>query len=384
MIAFTMGMTISNSNMLGESRKVFVYACATSEECQTEITEAQNKRAQLQAEQKALEAKSASTEEQIKNIIGQIAAYNAEITAVTVELTNLANQIKQLTASIVEKDNQVKKRLVQSQLAYETDYALAFIANSTSITDMLERTNVVNSLTSADRDLINTLQAQQDELKKAEEKQKTRQKELETLLEEQKKLQEAKQKELEAYLAAKRAAEEGALKALRDEELSQAQLASIEAAKRGAPSITSGTALQNEKAAFAYFVGQGYTKEAAAGIIGNYYAESGMDPTISQIGGGPGRGIGQWGYNADGGRYNQLLAWAAQNGLNPQDLGTQLAWTVKEMISYGMEPTMKSIRSIEEATTYFGRVWERPACLECSLSTRISYAKQAYARNAHL
>ena len=39
----------------------------------------------------------------------------------------------------------------------------------------------------------------------------------------------------------------------------------------------------------------------AAGIIGNLDQESGMDPTISQYDGGPGRGIAQW---STGGRWD--------------------------------------------------------------------------------
>jgi len=57
----------------------------------------------------------------------------------------------------------------------------------------------------------------------------------------------------------------------------------------------------NEKTAFDYFVNRGMTKIRAAGIIGNLDQESGMDPTIQQYGGGPGRGIAQW---STGGRWD--------------------------------------------------------------------------------
>ena len=50
----------------------------------------------------------------------------------------------------------------------------------------------------------------------------------------------------------------------------------------------------NEKPAFDYFRLKGLTDIQSAGIVGNLDAESGLDPTIHQIGGGPGRGIAQW------------------------------------------------------------------------------------------
>lgn len=359
-----------------------VYACTTTVECQNEITEAQKRREQLQQEQKTLEGKSESIGVQIQNIIKQIETFSAEITAVNIELTNLEAQHKQLAASIAEKDRIIKLRMMEIQLSYETNEALDFIANSSSVTDMIERVQAVDTITEADQKMIKILEAQKQEIVKNEEFQKNRREQLEKLVNEQQALQKSKEVELTEYLAAAEKAKVAQSVALRDEQLSQAQLAAIERAKQAAPTVTNGTALQNEKIAFAYFVSQGYTKAAAAGIIGNFYVESGMNPTQVQIGGGPGHGLGQWGYNDDGGRYNQLLAWAAKNNLSPTNLGTQLAWTVKEMVSFGMDPTMKSITNVAAATEYFGREWERPACLACSLNERIGYANQAYLRNA--
>ncbi len=43
-----------------------------------------------------------------------------------------------------------------------------------------------------------------------------------------------------------------------------------------------------------FFIGRGFTKEQAAGIVGNLYAESGLNHSIKQIGGGPGFGLAQW------------------------------------------------------------------------------------------
>ncbi|MDN5727116.1 MAG: phage tail tip lysozyme, partial [Propionibacteriales bacterium] len=66
-------------------------------------------------------------------------------------------------------------------------------------------------------------------------------------------------------------------------------------------SVTVAIIRANEKAAFDYFVAKGLTTVQAAGVIGNLDQESGMDPTISELSGGPGRGIAQW---SAGGRWD--------------------------------------------------------------------------------
>lgn len=63
---------------------------------------------------------------------------------------------------------------------------------------------------------------------------------------------------------------------------------------------TPGINRTNERKAFDFFVSEGLSKMQAAGIVGNLDQEWGMDPRITQIGGGPCRGIAQWG-SAGGG-----------------------------------------------------------------------------------
>src|SRR6185312_11660983 len=84
----------------------------------------------------------------------------------------------------------------------------------------------------------------------------------------------------------------------------------------------------NEQTAFNYFVNKGMTKIRAAGIIGNLDQESGMDPTIKQYGGGPGRGIAQWSVGGRWDTYSQdNVVWYAANkdgGLSRWSLQAQL------------------------------------------------------------
>src|SRR5262249_15600101 len=107
------------------------------------------------------------------------------------------------------------------------------------------------------------------------------------------------------------------------------------------PPIMSEAAMaNNEQTAFNYFVNKGLTKVQAAGIVGNLIQESGVDPTIAQYGGGPGRGIAQW---SVGGRWNSgtdsVATYAANNGGNRWALTTQLDfiwWELNHYSSYGL------------------------------------------------
>src|SRR6185312_1929613 len=82
----------------------------------------------------------------------------------------------------------------------------------------------------------------------------------------------------------------------------------------------------SDKIAFDYFVGQGLTDVQAAGIVGNLDQESGMSPTIAQIGGGPGRGIAQWsvGERWNGSKNDNVAWYAQQKGASMYSLDLQL------------------------------------------------------------
>lgn len=78
--------------------------------------------------------------------------------------------------------------------------------------------------------------------------------------------------------------------------------------------------------AFQYYVDKGWSPYAAAGIVGNFMAESGLNPnTIHDRG--TGFGIAGWRDEKPGvGRKSNLIKFAKDNKLNPRDLDTQLAF----------------------------------------------------------
>ncbi|BCJ29253.1 phage tail tip lysozyme [Actinocatenispora sera] len=141
-----------------------------------------------------------------------------------------------------------------------------------------------------------------------------------------------------------------------------------------APSVIT----QNEQAAFNYFVAKGLTAQQSAGIIGNLDQESGMDPTIWEYGGGPGRGIAQW---SAGGRWDtdpgdNVAEFAA--GGNVYDLTLQLNFIWFELTSfpgYGLGD-LQAAGTIDDAVLAFQNKYE--ICGACNSTNRINFAYAAY------
>jgi len=116
----------------------------------------------------------------------------------------------------------------------------------------------------------------------------------------------------------------------------------------------------NAEKVFNYLIGYGFTEQAAAGVIGNLMQESGVNPQSRQLGGGPGRGIMQWGTGpGSGGRWDALVAWAASSGKDPWKLDTQVEWMMKEMRSYGTLNRLKGVTDVKKAVEIFEREMEK-------------------------
>lgn len=141
---------------------------------------------------------------------------------------------------------------------------------------------------------------------------------------------------------------------------------------------------RHEKA-FNFFKSRGYSKEAAAGIIGNLMQESGTDlnPSLHQKGG-PGRGLAQWTVGSD--RWRQLLSYAKKKGTKWDDFQTQLEFIDQEMNNKNLNPfwrkqnsslqAFKNQKSVDNATYLFDRVYERSG--KPMMKNRKKYANQVY------
>jgi hypothetical protein len=113
------------------------------------------------------------------------------------------------------------------------------------------------------------------------------------------------------------------------------------------------------KYAMDFFTSRGFTNQAAAGIVGNLVAESGVNPKSEQYGGGRGRGIAQWTVDQ---RWQTYLKFAKNRELNPLDLDAQLRFIIHEMPSQMGESakTIKTMTDANAAAKLFMDKYERP------------------------
>lgn len=117
----------------------------------------------------------------------------------------------------------------------------------------------------------------------------------------------------------------------------------------------------------------GFSAEAAAGVMGNMYAESNCTPNIEEYGGGGGFGLCQW----TASRRTDLVNWCANNGYDYKSLEGQLNFMLYEVETYNMT-YIKTISSVEEATRVFLTDFERAGIVRWSV--RINAANDYYSR----
>ncbi|WP_146126985.1 phage tail tip lysozyme [Labrys okinawensis] len=119
-----------------------------------------------------------------------------------------------------------------------------------------------------------------------------------------------------------------------------------------------------ESAAMSYFIGRGYSREQAAGIVGNLVHESaGLAPSSRNPGdgsdGSDSVGIAQW----NGTRAKSLKAFAADRGKDWRDLSVQLAFVDHELNTdyAGVKARLRATNTADEAAGVFVTDYERPA-----------------------
>lgn len=149
----------------------------------------------------------------------------------------------------------------------------------------------------------------------------------------------------------------------------------------GAPSQTpvntadasSAVGSSNTEKGFNFLLAQGFTDIQAAAILGNFIAESGMEPNIeSSFPGEESFGIAQW--NPASNRRQQLEEFASTRGLDYRVLETQLQFFVHDFSTlspgfFGYNQ-FRQMTNINEATDYFCDKYERPAAAHANKPRR--------------
>lgn len=124
------------------------------------------------------------------------------------------------------------------------------------------------------------------------------------------------------------------------------------------------------KKAYNYYLNRGVKANVAAGIVGNLYKESGLNPNA--VGDkGTAYGVAQW----RGDRLSNLKKYASSKGRSYSDLDTQLDFILDEQGENQVLSLMGS-QSPEVAAKTFADKYERPNPKYADYSTRSSVAKQ--------
>ena len=135
-----------------------------------------------------------------------------------------------------------------------------------------------------------------------------------------------------------------------------------------------------EEVVWDYLKAAGYSDIQVAGIIGNLYQESGLNPARVESNG-EGIGLVQWSF----GRKQSLINYASSKGKDWSDLESQLEFLVSELDSKQFYQPYKdkfeNPYSVSEATEAFCFGFERPNKAKANLSFRQEKAWEAYYRN---
>lgn len=127
--------------------------------------------------------------------------------------------------------------------------------------------------------------------------------------------------------------------------------------------VTDGTTKKNMEAIWGFLRNQGFSEQAAAGIMGNIKSESNFNPAAIEASNGEGHGIVQWSFS----RKEKLFARAAARGVEWSDMGVQLDMLLEELNQYNFIPYFSSLdefkkcTDIRKATEAFMICFERPA-----------------------
>ena len=128
----------------------------------------------------------------------------------------------------------------------------------------------------------------------------------------------------------------------------------------------------NVEKAWNFYISQGFSKEATAGILGNYMRESRMNPSIVERGNNIGFGIAQWSFA----RRINLVTSSSLEG--------QLRYSIVKMqnMSFGKYnySSFKRINNVKEATTVFEKYFERAGVV--AIDERTKYAEEIYRKYA--
>src|SRR5919199_4021508 len=132
----------------------------------------------------------------------------------------------------------------------------------------------------------------------------------------------------------------------------------------------------NSQIAYEYYISQGMSPAGAAGIVGNLFVESGVNPRVTPGDGGIARGIAQW-------HPDRWERWVLRDPLNTgpgqeNELQTQLHASVAEMKSMGVWNALKGMTDPGAAARYVNDHYEISASRNGPAPNRVNAAHEAF------
>lgn len=132
----------------------------------------------------------------------------------------------------------------------------------------------------------------------------------------------------------------------------------------------------NIEKAWNFYIEEGFSPEATAGILGNYMRESRINPEVEEVGNSIGYGLAQWSFT----RRTDLERWAKENNLKVSSMEAQLNFSMYEMEKmtfgrYSLED-FKKIKDVKLATEVFEQHFERAGVV--AMNERIYFAENIY------
>lgn len=132
----------------------------------------------------------------------------------------------------------------------------------------------------------------------------------------------------------------------------------------------------NEEQTWNFFISKGLSEKQVAGMIGNFQVEApGINPKTNQTGGGPGRGIAQWGVND---RWAALQKWAGSKDIFSLQTQLEFVWYELNGSEKAAFDKFKPTTTIRDATSVFMSKYERPGVE--AFAERLAAANLAYGK----
>lgn len=166
----------------------------------------------------------------------------------------------------------------------------------------------------------------------------------------------------------------GGSQSAQTESSSSSNSGSSQGGSSGGSSAPQATGGDNASIIWNFMISNGFNAYQAAGILGNWWVESRLDPAAVQPNG-AGHGLGQWSF----GRWTNLSNYAAKRGQPWSSMSLQLEFFIYEWYQYYSGTFSGNENSAAAAARSFYRKWEG-----CSIAsgTREQKAEEFYQRFA--